>query len=182
MKRCNEWRKVFLSIAVPPPAPPAQLVALQCWGDNSKTSSRQPQPAPVISGCVMQIVHDGLAAVAGTDLDTAGQRRRRGHTVRSRSLRRCRRSLRDRDQCSQSAWEFQAASPTCPLAPCRPSQWPAPRGPGPGGRGSSWRTGPSPSVEQSALGQDGCYLIFTKVLWFSDCQIVTSEWKEEYLG
>ena len=124
--------------------------------------------APVITVCVMQI--------AVSDLDTAGLRRRRGHTVRSRSLPRCRRSWRDRDQYSQSTSGSPAGSPACPRGRCRPSPWPAPRGPGPGGRGSSCQTGPPPAGDQSALERE------VRLIRFYDSHNLTSQWKERRIA
>ena len=95
---------------------------------------------------VMQIAHE-------TDLDTAGRTRRRGRTGRSRSLRPRSWSWRGRDQYSRWAWECRAWSPACPRGQCRPSRWPAPRGPCPGGRSRRPWTGPWPSGEQTRLAE-----------------------------
>ena len=159
--------KYFCQQPTPPPHQPS------CWGDNSKTSSRQPKSYLAVS-CKLSMTAWRLAA--GTDLDTAGLRRRRGHTVRSRSLPRCRRSWRDRDQYSQSTSGSQAGSPACPRGRCRPSPWPAPRGPGPGGRGSSCQTGPPPAGDQSALERE------VRLIRFYDSHNLTSQWKERRIA
>ena len=144
----------------PPPSPPLQ----HSVGDEERTTVRLPHVRP--SHIWLCHANCPWRLGARTDLETAGLRRRRGRRARSRSWRRCRRSWRDRDQCSQSAWGSQAGSPACPRVPCRPSPWSAPRAPCPGGRGSSCQTGPAPRWDLSDLGEGGGYLLWSFITFY----------------
>ena len=184
MSQNKNWWKVAMNEAkyfcqLPPPSPSPVLFVLVCLVRTEEITVRLHHVSPShIWLCHANGPWRDLRA--GTDLDTARLRRRRGRTAPSRSWRRCRRSWRGRDQCSLSTSEFQAGSPTCPREPCRPSPSPTRRGPGPGGMGSSWMSGPSPGSGQPTLGQEGCYykcyFLSNKILWFSHQNEKKNSW------